>query len=341
MMGLTEEAQAEEERRKEERKEERAKKQAAAFAKTLEAPRPGVRRISPEEIKPQESLAAGSDRLELSGILWIAPEQLAENPYNDYPPLTGEELMELAKDIAEKGVLVPLIVRVSEDVLICGHNRKRASIEAKEPKVPVQRVLRLLSEEEERDIMKSENDRRRGGNWSREKKVEFIKEHFGEVIHNVSHGGIRKKRNQDSMNLEIQNQKFNEPLIDGSKQTDDQNSVNLEKQQASAQEQDSMNLAEEVEKKSRGSITKGTAQRIIADMRKEKQREKPAAVREKEKSSLSEKDRKRGEKLALHLKTLRQTREKLEEKLVNVKTEEKRVIKELRTIGQPALFGVE
>ncbi len=58
-------------------------------------------------------------------------------------------------------------------------------------------------------------------------------------------------------------------------------------------------------------------------------------------SVISEKDRKRGDKLALHLKTLKQTREKLEEKLNNVRVEEKRVLKELKTIGQPELFGVE
>jgi hypothetical protein len=44
-------------------------------------------------------------------------------------------------------------VRVSEDVLICGHNRKRASIEAKEPKVPIQRVVRPLTEAEEKRLL--------------------------------------------------------------------------------------------------------------------------------------------------------------------------------------------
>ncbi len=286
------------------RKEERLKRDTEKFKANLQVSRPGFggdySSRTGAKIEPQESLEAGKERLELSGILWLSPEQLQENPYNDYPPLSGEELMELAKDIAEKGVLVPLIVRVSEDVLICGHNRRRASIEAKEPKVPVQRVLRLLSEEEERDIMKSENDRRRGGNWSKEKKEEFIREHFGEQLESVTHGGIR-----------------------GNQYTGGQSSLNL---------------ASEIEKKSRGKITEGTAKRIVSGMRKEK----PAVSKSSpKKSSLSEKDKKRGEKLALHLKTLKQTREKLEEKLNNVKTEEKRVLKELKSIGQPELFGVE
>ncbi len=69
---------------------------------------------------------------------------------------------------------------------------------------------------------------------------------------------------------------------------------------------------------------------------------KADSVREtaaKEKSALSENDRKRGEKLALHLKTLRQTKQKLEEKLSNVKAEDKRVLKELKSFGEPELFG--
>lgn len=290
------------------RREERLKRDAEKFQANLKVTRPGFGEgfssRSGASIEPQDSLKAGRDRIELSGILWIDPEQIKENPYNDYPPLTGEELLELAKDIAQKGVLVPLIVRVSEDVLICGHNRRRASIEAKEPKVPVQRVLRLLTEEEEREIMKSENDRRRGGNWSKEKKEEFIREHFGDVIHNVSHGGNR-----------------------GNQYTGGQGS---------------MNLATEIKKKSRGNITEGTAKRIVSDMRKEKVSIAPEKcfVPESGKTSLSEKDRKRGEKLALHLKMLRETRGKLEEKLASVKEEEKRVVKELKSIGQPELFGV-
>lgn len=347
-MALSEEEKAEKERRK----EDRAKKQAAEFAKTLEAPRPGVRRISPEEIRPQEDLNTGKERLELSGILWLSPEQLQENPYNDYPPLSGEELMELAKDIAEKGVLVPLIVRVSEDVLICGHNRRRASIEAKEPKVPVQRILRLLSEEEEREIMKSENDRRRGGNWSKEKKVEFIREHFGERLEEDNRGAHKKQSGKNfSEVLDGNDQKFTEPLIESEAEIE-KSSTNHESIRESLNKPPGKNftevlekkpasLAAEIEEKSRGKITKGTADRLLSDMRKEKKKGKPAAIREKEKSSLSEKDRKRGEKLALHLKTLKNTRSLLEDKLIKVKEEEKKALKELKSIGQPELFGVE
>jgi hypothetical protein len=310
---------------------------------------PDLSSKSGERIRPQESLKTDDGRIDLSGILWIDPERLRENPHNEYPPLSGEELLELARDIAEKGVLVPLIVRVSEDVLICGHNRRRASIEAKEPKVPVQRVLRLLSEEEEREIMRSENDRRRGGSWTKEKKEEFIREHFGDAIHGVSHGGDRKskKKNQGSVNLENG--------MPGQTATPDQSSMNLDPGPVRpngvgnvSADQSSVNLdavsgglAKEIEEKSKGNITEGTAKRIIAGIRKEKKRETPVALREKEKASLSEKERRRGEKLAIQLKTLRQTRALLEEKLARLKEEEKRIVRELKTIGQPELFGVD
>jgi hypothetical protein len=313
------------------RREERIAREAERFRANLMVSRPGfgpdLSSKGGERIRPQESLKTDDGRIDLSGILWIDPERLRENPHNEYPPLSGEELLELARDIAEKGVLVPLIVRVSEDVLICGHNRRRASIEAKEPKVPVQRVLRLLSEEEEREIMRSENDRRRGGNWSKERKEAFIREHFGDVIHGVSHGGDRKseKKNQGSVNLENG--------MPGQTATTDQSSVNLDAV--------SGGLAKEIEEKSRGKITEGTAKRIIAGMRKEKKRETSATIREKAKASLSEKDRRRGEKLALQLKTLRNTKSVLEEKLARLKEEEKRVLKELKSIGQPELFGVD
>jgi hypothetical protein len=349
------------------RKEDRLRRDTEKFKANLKVTRPGFggdySSKTGAKIEAPESLEAGKERLELSGILWLSPEQLQENPYNDYPPLSGEELMELAKDIAEKGVLVPLIVRVSEDVLICGHNRRRASIEAKEPKVPVQRVLRLLSEEEEREIMKSENDRRRGGNWSKEKKEEFIREHFSDRLEEDNRGA-HKKLNSKKFNepfeskgdnggkkfselLETENQNFTEVLKGENGNTTNHESIASSLNDSPGKKfneplaGEPLNLAKEIEEKSKGNITEGTAKRILSEMKKEKRKEKPAEVREKKKSSLSEKDRRRGEKLALHLKTLRQTREKLEEKLNHVKTEEKRVLKELKSIGQPELFGVE
>jgi len=316
-------------------KEAKLSKAAEKFSDNLKVSRPGFGNAfshqpkdsekSKSKVEKQKSVKVSNTRIELSEILWVEVANLKENPFNDYPPLSEEESVELASDIREKGVIVPLIVRMDEDILICGHNRRRASLLAEEKRIPVQRVLRKLTEREEREIMKSENDRRRGGHWSKEKKEEFIKEHFGEEIQKATHGGDRKsdKRNQGSMNLESLN----------NSELPDQDSMNLEIDKRKIA---SLNLASEIEKKSRGKITKGTAQRLISNIKKKS----PSSVISK-KSEISEKDRKRGEKLVLQLSTVRKTRDLLEEKLRKTKEEEKRLLKELKNIGQPELFGIK
>jgi len=297
---------------KEQKKEIRLDKAAEKFSENLKVKRPGFGNFSSQPGKEkkhpeiQKDIKVSDTRIELSEILWIEVENLAENPFNDYPPLSEEETVELAGDIREKGVLIPLIIRMSESVIICGHNRKRACILAEEKRVPVQRVLRILTEKEEREIMKSENDRRRGGYWSREKKEEFIREHFSDRLEVDNRGGDRKSEKRTDQN-------FNEVL-----------------------KNKPVNLASEIEKKSRGKITKGTADRILSRMRKEKK----VSSGGKLKSGISEKDRKKGEKLVLQLTTIRKTREILENKLSKAKEEEKRLLKELKNIGQPELFGV-
>lgn len=187
-------------------------------------------------------------------------------------------------------------------MIVCGHNRYTAAIAAGLERVPVQRILSPLTDALEREIMKSENDRRRGGNWSREEKEKFILENLGEAIAEDRRGG-------DRMSTKVKDQKFTEPLIGADS-----------------------NLAREIEKKSKGRIPEGMARRLVAKIHKEA----PA----RNAPSLSEKDRQRGEKLALQLKTIRQTQAMLEKKLASTKEEESRIVKELKTIGQTELFGV-
>lgn len=185
-------------------------------------------------------------------------------------------------------------------MIVCGHNRHTAAIAAGLERVPVQRILSPLTDALEREIMKSENDRRRGGNWSREEKEKVIRENFGEAIAEDRRGGDRKS-------AKVKDQKFTEPLIGADS-----------------------NLAREIEKKSKGRIPEGTAKRLMTKIRKEA----PAPTA----PPLFKKERKRGKKLALQLKTIRQTRAMLEKKLASTKDEESRIVKELKTIGQPELF---
>lgn len=147
--------------------------------------------------------------------------------------------------------------------------------------------------------MKSENDRRRGGNRTRERKEQFIREHFAEEPATDNRGLNRQAP-----------RKFSE-----------------------LSRADASNLARKIEKTSKGHIPEGTAKRLVAKIRKDGP--SPAAA-----PALSEKDRRRGEKLAVQLKTIRQARAVLEKKLAKTKEEESRLVKQLKTIGQPELFGV-
>ena len=164
---------------------------------------------------------------------------------------------------------------------------------------PAQQILSELTPDLERDIMKSENDRRRGGQWSKERKEKFIRENFGDEIHVDKRGGDRKSQN------------FNEGL------------------------KESQSLATRIEKQERGKIAKGTADRLIADLRK-KTPKKPDSGS----ASLPAKERRRAEKLAVQIRTLRETKTVLLRKIQDVDTQEKAALRELKSIGQPHLFGV-
>lgn len=276
---------------KEKAREERLRRDAERFRENISIPRPGTKAVT------ADVPVLKRHGIELSDVLYVPTSTLSASPLNDYPPLAAPEMAELVTDIKEKGILVPLISR-PDGVIVCGHNRHRAALTAGLERVPVQRILSPLTDALEREIMKSENDRRRGGNWSREEKERFIRENFGAELTTDNRGLNRQAP-----------RKFTE-----------------------LSQTDSSSLARQIEKKSKGRIPEGTAKRLVAKIRKEA----PALTA----PSLSEKDRKRGEKLALQLKTIRQTRAMLEKKLATTKEEESRIVKELKTIGQPELFGV-
>lgn len=214
---------------KEKRRAVRIEREAAAFAENLATPRPGG------VAAPSAYESVEKRGLEISDVLYVDPRALSPNPLNDYPPLAEDELAELAADMDEKGVLIPLLAR-TDLVLICGHNRLAAALRLGLDRVPLQQVLSPLSPALEREIMKSENDRRRGGAWSRQKKLEFIQREFAGEIERDRRGGDRKSADR-------RDQKFTEPLI-------------------------AAPLAKLIEKKSRGRIPEGTAKRLLAEVRR-------------------------------------------------------------------------
>lgn len=193
----------------------------------LEALQNNKRQGSSKPILENKKAIEKKYSIELSEVFYEDPNELTENSLNTYRKLNKTELTKLAEDIKEKGVIVPLIAR-QDKVLICGHNRRLASIQAELTKVPVMYLNDPVnpSDELQKELMKSENDRRRGGNWDKETKIEYLKENFWEQILNSTHGGNRKNPDQGSMNL-----------------------------------------AKLIEEQTRGSITEGTAKRLIAEIK--------------------------------------------------------------------------
>lgn len=272
---------------KQKKREERRRREVEKFKANIAIPRPGTSSSQPLVLPVLEKHG-----VELSDILYLPLADLRDNPLNDYPPLPEDELEELTADIREKGILVPLIAKL-DGTLVCGHNRKAAGLRAGVDRAPVQQILSPLSAALEKDIMKSENDRRRGGRWSKEQKEKFIQENFGEVINDERRGSHKRT-----------GKRFTEPL-----------------------ETDSLNLAKTIEKQSRGNITSGTAKRIVADLRK-KAPKRPDSGSER----LPAKDRRRGEKLRARLNTIDALISVLENKLANARAERKAVLRELRPI---------
>jgi hypothetical protein len=185
----------ENEKSKEQKREEKLQRDIEKFKANIAIPRPGTG-VSATDLPVLEKHG-----IELSDILYLTLADLRDNPLNEYPPLPDDELAELTEDIRQKGILIALIVK-QDGTIVCGHNRKRAGIAAGIVRGPAQQILSELTPELERDIMKSENDRRRGGQWSKEQKEKFIREKFGAELATDNRGGDRKS-----------DQKFNEPLI--------------------------------------------------------------------------------------------------------------------------------
>ena len=289
---------------KEERKQKRLDKW---FQDTIAPARAGV---DTSPILKNESVIKKG--IELSEIYWYSPEQLKENPLNTYAPLSDDELLELMEDIREKGIIVSLIAKKIGDemILLCGHNRRRAAARLKLPKVPVQLILSPLTPKLEKEIMHSENDLRRGGSWSKEKKIEFILEHFGEDLSKDNRGGDRKSKTS-------QDQKFSELLLD-----------------------DSKNMAKVIEESSKGNITEGTAKRLLSEIKKKKlvRKDKPIVTKASIISELSPKEK---IKVTALIKSYQMDTKEIEtlKKQIVIKEEKLRKLKvEIKKFGNPNIL---
>ena len=139
--------------------------------------------------------------LPLSPVRRLAPAEvkLLEENSAAFAPLSGPDFERLKADIAERGILVPLIVRSFKDkTLIAGHNRLRAVLalnEEREKKseppltVPVQYVETELSREQETAFVVKDNLLRR--QLTAEQKESLIIRPYGKEIHKDNRGGDR------------------------------------------------------------------------------------------------------------------------------------------------------
>lgn len=103
------------------------------------------------------SLAPSSPAPEASAVTWLRVDALRESPFNARKRFDPATLAELATDIAEQGVLSPLLVRPigGGHELVFGHRRLRAAVLAGLMDVPC--MVRALSDAEARRAQISEN----------------------------------------------------------------------------------------------------------------------------------------------------------------------------------------
>ncbi len=289
-------------------KEARAKKAAERFNAETASPRPGLSTDTPA-VGPKRVALKG---VELSEIVWIDPATLRPNPKNPYPPLDGDELDELAASIAQDGVLVPLILKADRATLLCGHNRRTATLRARKlpaesiradlGRVPAQIVISPLDSTGELRVMHLENDLRRGGRWNKTKKEKFIETHFAEELAQDHRGGDRRSA-------------------------------------ARAVKQPAASLPERIAQASRGRIGTAEAKKHVANLRKKKATGKKSG-QARAAATLPPEKKKAGAKLAAELKTLDKSIGGLERQLSQARAARSKKLAALRRIAPPRLFGL-
>lgn len=128
--------------------------------------------------------------LPLSPVRRLAPAEVKVSAENSaaFAPLSESDFERLKSDMAERGILVPLILK-QDKTLIAGHNRLRAAIDIGLEVVPVQYVETELSREQETAFVVKDNLLRR--QLTAEQKESLIIRLYGKEIHKDNRGGDR------------------------------------------------------------------------------------------------------------------------------------------------------
>lgn len=177
--------------------------------------------------------------IELLPVQEINPGILKPNKDNKiFNPLPEKEYKRLKEDIAERGIIDPLIIR-KDNTLFTGHNRLKIALELGLKTIPVRKVVSSLNPKEERKLLVLDNLLRR--QLSPAEKESLILEFYKEEILKDNRGGDRKSLKNEEGKIKSST----EPL----------------------------NLAQKIENET--GINKGTAKRILSDIRKKLKPTKP------------------------------------------------------------------
>lgn len=128
--------------------------------------------------------------LPLSPVRRLSPGEVTLSKKNSkaFDPLSKPEFERLKADIAERGIIVPLILK-ADKTLIAGHNRLRAAQDLGLETVPVQYVETSLSPAQEKAFVIKDNVIRR--QLSAAQKEKLIMNLYGAEIHKDNRGGSR------------------------------------------------------------------------------------------------------------------------------------------------------
>ena len=140
--------------------------------------------------------------LPLSPVRRLPPSEvkLSEKNSAAFDPLSQPDFERLKADIAERGILVPLILK-QDKTLIAGHNRLRAAQDLGLETVPVQYVETTLSPEQENAFVIKDNLLRR--QLTAEQKSRLIADLYGEQIRQTQHGGARGNQHKKPAKVQV------------------------------------------------------------------------------------------------------------------------------------------
>lgn len=228
-------------------------------------------------------------------VKFVSPKRLKPNPKNDFDPLQKEEYNDLKQNIIANGILDPLTAK-KDGTIVTGENRYNIAIELQAhedreirkrfAKIPVRFYLKRLTDEEEYDIMESENLFRRHLTPEQRKariKQRILRLYKTELVQE-NRGGDRKsilskkeKSNLHGEGLILEKsenvKKDLKPervfLLNKQNEIEKQHSLKQGKLNITSQtsKEEHINVAKKISENER--IPLGTATRYVAELRKE------------------------------------------------------------------------